>query len=162
MGGPARKLHIPLGFQGPTEAQDTARDAVLFETASLSPGRAHSKPNSTKKKNNSSPGAPVDVPSSVFVTALWPEGTHLRVGLGKLTPFPSGGSETNTSMCLRFGQSLASERIFRSLRTHDPCSTAVSLGTPFSPLLVPKVSLGIFYYPQDLHRWRSRGSRPAL
>ncbi|KAG8170824.1 hypothetical protein JTE90_016067 [Oedothorax gibbosus] len=48
-------------------------------------------------------------------------------------------------MCLRFGRRLASERISRSLRTDDPCSTAVHM-EPFSSFSPQGSHLSICYY----------------
>ncbi|KAG8171867.1 hypothetical protein JTE90_022071 [Oedothorax gibbosus] len=110
----ARKLHISLGFSRANRgATDTARDAVLYENASLSPDEPIPRDtNSYKDKDKLFPGSSVDVSESVCVTALGPKGPISVSGLGILNPIPFRSAARQTEHGLRFGRRLASERNF--------------------------------------------------
>ncbi|KAG8156202.1 hypothetical protein JTE90_019975, partial [Oedothorax gibbosus] len=100
-----------------------------------------------QRKDNSSPG-PRRRLLSVCVTALGPEGPISVSGLGNINPFPFVGSETNTSMCLRFGGTSRFGRGFlRSLRTAlTHFSTAVHM-EPFSSFSPQGFSLEYLLLP---------------
>ncbi|KAG8156721.1 hypothetical protein JTE90_012552 [Oedothorax gibbosus] len=104
---------ISLGFSRANRgAPDTARDAVLLREQRpylrTSRFQGHEL---LQRKDNSSPGPPSTSPSSVALPHLVPKDLSPCPGWGILTHSLSVGSETNTSMCLRFGRRLASERI---------------------------------------------------
>ncbi|KAG8170690.1 hypothetical protein JTE90_000093 [Oedothorax gibbosus] len=105
---------ISLGFSRANRgAPDTARTRCFYENSVPISGRADSRDRQLlQRKDNSSPGPPSTSPSSGWRLPHLVRRTYLPCpGWGILTPFLSVGSETNTSMCLRFGRRLASERI---------------------------------------------------
>ncbi|KAG8171104.1 hypothetical protein JTE90_006008 [Oedothorax gibbosus] len=110
---PRKITTIYLGiFKGQQRRHRTPQETRCFyRTASLISGRAIPGTRTlTKKRENFFPGSSVDVSEvRLRYRNLVPKGWCLsRVpGWGILTPFPFGRrSETNTSMCVRFGRRL--------------------------------------------------------
>ncbi|KAG8155727.1 hypothetical protein JTE90_026913 [Oedothorax gibbosus] len=154
--GPARKLHISLGFSRANRgAPGHRKRAVLFKENSVPiSGRAHfpGHENLTKEKNNSSPGPPSTFRVRFRFPKLVPPKEPIPCpGWGILKPkfpFPPVGSEgKKRALCLRFGDvSLPGKGFSDPLGRMTPCSTAVPpWKTPFPASVLKALKFSICY-----------------
>ncbi|KAG8170547.1 hypothetical protein JTE90_022083 [Oedothorax gibbosus] len=159
--GPARKLHISIGFSRANRAhRHRKRRGLLHENRHLSrTSRFPGDTNLTKKRKN--------LPGSVGRLGVR---LRYRTGpkdlapcrVGEYNPIPFRSQRDQTRACVAFSADVSTFGTdFSITRTDAPCSTALH-GNP-SPASVIKALTEYCYSPRSALSppWRSAGSRPA-